>query len=327
MNTNLRILMITSEWPTVLAPYRGSYIVRQVEFLRKAGLIIDIVPFIGLKNLRNPTKAWYTVYKGQKRGNYDLVHAQFSQSALPALFPRRIPLVTTFHGSDVLGIVNANGKYSFLGKLVRLMSRAVAYYSDEVIVVAKHLTKLLPKREYNIIPCGIDLELFQPISIETARNRLGLPPKVPIILFGGSPGRGVKQYPLAKASVDIVRRHIPDVIFLTPSGISHDDMPLYYNACDVMLLTSRHEGSPNVVKEALACNVPIVSTDVGDVRERVEGIKGCAICPKHEPDSIALELIKVLRWKQRIDGRSSVLSLDESTLTKQIIAVYNQALA
>jgi glycosyltransferase involved in cell wall biosynthesis len=81
-----------------------------------------------------------------------------------------------------------------------------------------------------------------------------------------------------------------------------------------------------VVKEALACNLPVVSTDVGDVRERIENIEGCIVCEDGHPSTIAEALKQVLNRNSRIEGRNTVLNLDENLLTKKVIAVYNKAL-
>ena len=98
------------------------------------------------------------------------------------------------------------------------------------------------------------------------------------------------------------------------------------NACDLLIFTSMHEGSPNVIKEALACNLPIVSVDVGDVSRRLRGIEGCAIAADDRPGTLARELTRVLKAKQAIDGRSALMDLDERTLTRKVIAVYQSVL-
>ena len=108
-------------------------------------------------------------------------------------------------------------------------------------------------------------------------------------------------------------------------GVLHEHMPLYMNACDLLLLTSMHEGSPNVVKEALACNLPVLSTAVGDVPQRIKGIGGCAIVPA-EPGAIAAALQTTLQRHERVASRQTIQPLDERSLTEQVIAVYQQAI-
>jgi len=119
--------------------------------------------------------------------------------------------------------------------------------------------------------------------------------------------------------------HRPEVEVVTLTAVAHGLMPLYMNACNVLLMTSLHEGSPNVVKEALACNLPIVSTDVGDVRKRIGALEGCVVCSDDEPATIAGALRQALGWHQGIDGRKAVLDLDEQALTLRVIDVYRRA--
>jgi glycosyltransferase involved in cell wall biosynthesis len=177
-------------------------------------------------------------------------------------------------------------------------------------------------RLVRVIPSGIDFELFRPIPQAEARHRLGWPQDERVVLFAGKPSMPRKRCNLAQNSVEVVNRTLP-TRFMTAWGVPHRDMPVYINACDVLVLTSIHEGSPNVVKEALACNVPVVAVNVGDVAERLAGVEGCHICADDRPETIAAYLEQVLRCNQRINGREAVRHLDERVLTQQVIAVYN----
>ena len=117
-----------------------------------------------------------------------------------------------------------------------------------------------------------------------------------------------------------------DIELVRVTESPYELMPYYMNACDVLLLTSLHEGSPNVVKEALACNLPVVSTDVGDVRERIGDVEGCGICKDDQPETIATALRQVLSRDKPIDGRTTVLDLDERLLTQKVIKIYQGAI-
>ena len=116
------------------------------------------------------------------------------------------------------------------------------------------------------------------------------------------------------------------VELLVVKNVPHAVIPYYMNACDALLLTSSHEGSPNVVKEALACNLPVVSVNVGDVRQRIGNIEGCVLCADDLPQTIAAGLAQVLSRKERINGRRTVRNLDENRLVERVIAVYEQAI-
>jgi len=317
--------MVTSEWPTPEYPLRAPFIVRQARFLEKAGVELDVSPFRGDKHPANYWRAWRRVREQMRTGHYDLLHAQFGQSALLAL-PKRLPLVITIRGSDATGFIGPHGKHTFSSWLLRQISRLVVTQADQVIVVAEHLTHYLPKRPYHVIPSGLDLTMFRPMPQKEARRQLQLPDDKRLIFFPAYPDIPNKRHALAKAAVSRLEPQ-SNTEMITAGGIAYEQVPLYMNACDVLLMTSQHEGSPNVVKEALACNLPVVSVDVGDVRLRIEPVKGCIVCKDERPETIAAALEQVLAARQRVDGRVTVLDLDEHLLTQKLLAVYRMALS
>lgn len=318
--------MITSEWPTPESPNSVPFIVRQVKFLRDAGIDVDVFHFRGAKNPVNYLKAWHQITLRLTAQGYDLIHAQWGQSLLPAL-PKRLPLVVTFRGSDLEGIIETNGRYTWQGRLLKKLSQQMALLADETIVVSKHLSNLLPAQvKTTTIPSGLDLDLFHPFDQSEARNALGLSENGTLILFGGDPRVARKRFPLAQQAVGIIQDRTKSVSLLPMQEIEHTKIPLYMNAADVLLLTSKHEGSPNVVKEALACNTAVVSTDVGDVRERIGAIEGCVVCIDDYPQTIADGLAQVLSKKQKINGFHAIQNLDERILTQKVIQVYLKAI-
>lgn len=291
-----------------------------------AGLQVDVFSFRGGKNPLRYLRAWYQVRRCLRRNAYDLVHAHFGQSGILA-FPKRIPLVVTFHGSDLEGIIGSKGQYTFAGHVLRSLSKVVASLADEVIVVSASLAKHLPKRRsYHVIPGGVDLDLFKPLSKEEARDALKLPQERSLVLFVGRihhPEAPRKRYDLARQAVGHLSSQY-DLDLVVTKDIPHDIMPLYMNACDVLLLTSLHEGSPTVVKEALACNLPVVSVAVGDVRERIGGIPGCIVCNDDLSETIAAGLAKVLSRNILFNSRNvAEKELDERILAKKVIDVYH----
>ena len=320
----IRVFMITSEWPTPENPTLVPFIVRQVKFLRKAGIDVHLFPFRGGKDPKNYLKYWREVRGEISRGNFDIIHTQWGQSGLLAL-PKQLPLVVTFRGDDLEGIIGPNGKKTAYGYVLQTLSRFVARAADQVILVSESLSHALPKRNYHVIPSGLDLELFCPTAQDVARRKLGLLNNRRYVLFAGSASNPRKRYALAQQAVNLLKSEL-DVDILTASGIPHEQVPDYMNASDVMLLVSLHEGSPNVVKEALACNLPVVSTDVGDVRQRLSNIAGCMILENDQPEDIARALREVLLRNERVVSRPSVLDLDENVLTQKVIDVYRQAL-
>lgn len=323
--TPIRVFMITSEWPTPDKPYQVPFIVQQVNFLRQAGVDVHLFPFRGAKSPTRYAQAWKKAQAEIATGRYDLIHAQWGQSGLLAL-PKRIPLVVTFRGDDLKGIIGDNGQQSTKGQVLKQISRLVARTADQVILVSESLAPSLPRRDYHVIPSGLDLDLFAPQPRAEARQRLGLDPNRRYVLFAGAASNPRKRFHLAKQVVQILCSEM-DVDLIVASEVSHEQIPDYMNASNALLLVSLHEGSPNVVKEALACNLPVVSTDVGDVRQRIGQLPGCAIVNNDTPDAIAAVLREVLQRDARINGRSSVLELDEIRLTQEVIEVYRQVLA
>lgn len=323
MSAPLRVFMITSEWPEPGVIITPHFIKRQAEFLRAAGVDVEVFNFRGERKPQNYARAWRQARARLATGRYDLVHAQFGQSGLLAL-PKRLPLVVTLRGSDILGIVGPDGRHSRLGLLLKAATRHVARRADAVIVVAEHMRAHLdPRLPIHVIPSGIDLELFRPIPMLEARQRLGIPPDERIVLFVGRPTQARKRFALAQAAVNLLSRRLPARL-LVAWKVEHTEVPYYLAAADALLFTSMQEGSPNVVKEALACNVPVVSVAVGDVPERLAGVDGCEVCADDRPETIALALERTLRRGGRVRGREAVEHLDEHRLTEQVIAIYQQ---
>lgn len=327
MSGQLKVLMVTTNWPGPGGPRTSHFIKRQADFLQAAGVDVDVFHFQAQKNVARYVKAWLAVRRKLRSSGYDLIHAQFGQSGLMAL-PKRLPYVVTLRGSDILGTVSdRSGKYTAAGKINQRISRMVAARADAVILVSEHMRANLPGLEScNIIPSGIDFDLFRIVPSYEARRQLGLPLDERLVLFVGNPKQARKRYPLAKAAVDVLNRRLP-VQLVVGWGVPHNDIPVYMAACDALIFTSMQEGSPNVVKEALACDLPVVSVDVGDVEQRIGGVEGCELCRNESPEAIAAALERVLLRGKRAEGRKSVEHLSETSITEQVIAVYKSALA
>ena len=318
--------MITSEYPTADRPHTVPFITRQVDYLRRAGVKVDVFHFKGAKSLFNYARAWFRLRKHAAGKEYDLVHAQWGQSALLAM-PKRLPLVITFRGNDLEGIVGKDGKITFLGQVQKTVSKLMARFADEIIVVSDRLAYHLRRSDFHVIPSGLDLEVFRPMPKTDARSFLGLPSDRKLVLFAASTiSNPRKRYWLAKEAVDGLPVALKAELVVA-NNVPHTHIPYYMNACDALILTSVHEGSPNVVKEALACDLPVVSVDVGDVGKRISGIDGCSLCRKATPRALAEALERVLRRDDRIKGRETVTALQEERIASQVIDVYRSAIA
>ena len=325
MMADIRVLMVTSDWLWNSWGGPAVFIARQAEYLRRAGVHVDLFPFKGERRISNYLAAWREVQSRLRHGSYDLVHAQFGQSGLTAL-PTRVPLVVTFRGDDLEGIIGEGGRYIPSGWLLRMLSRNVARRANAAIVVSEHMKQHLPLSvEAQVLPSGIDLELFRPEPQHLARGRLGLPADRKLVLFVGNPNLARKRFGLAQNAVGIVNRSIPTEL-IAGWGRTHQEIVSLMNACDALLFTSMQEGSPNAVKEALACNLPVVSVKVGDVPLRLKGIAGCELCPDDGAETIAGALERVLRQGTRTQSRAAVQDLDERLLTERLIEIYRSVL-
>ncbi len=323
----LRVLMITSEWASDPG-HTAHFIARQVRFLRAAGVEVDVFAFRGGRRPLRYLVAWAQLRRRLMGQRYDLVHAQFGQSGLLAL-PKRLPLVVTFRGDDLFGILGKGGRPTPAGRLLQWLSRRVARRADAAILVSAHLQQYLsPAVAVHIVPSGLDLDLFRCIPRDEARRHLGWPADGRRILFVGDPADPRKRYDLARQAVERLNRTMAAELVIG-WRVPHDLMPFYMNACDALVFTSREEGSPNAVKESLACDLPVVSVAVADVPLRLAGIPGCEVCADEAPETIAAALERSLRRDARSGGRGreAACQLDERLLTGRVVDIYRSVLA
>ncbi len=311
----MKVLVITSEWD--LSPF----IKRQVAALRNRRVTIDVFIFRGNKSPFQYLLAWIRLRRRYTLERYDFIHAHFGQSALLAM-PLIKPLIVSFRGSDLLGIKNRNGKNTLLGFILKSWSRYAAKVAARVTVVSDEMALFLPDNiPYSILPSGVNLDIFKPLSSQACREQLNLPQDKKLILFGGRPERLDKRLSLAQEAINAISiRH--NAALITMPTVSHEKVAEYINACDFVLLTSRQEGSPNIVKEALACNVPVISVDVGDVRSRISNISGCFVAESDSSVHIAEALERGLSSHQAIGGREAIQHLSEEKLIDQLMKIY-----
>jgi len=245
-----------------------------------------------------------------RRGEYDLIHANYGLTAPYAVTQLRLPVVLTLWGSDVVG---------FDG----LVTKACAWRADAVTVRSEEMRELLGRENADIIPSGIDMNRFQPIDRIASRRKVGWKTDGTHVLFPYSPEYERKNYPLAKRVIEQASDRLGIEISLqTISGVDHEEVPYYINAADCVLLTSNHEGSPNTVKEAMACNVPVVSTNVGDVLERLDKVSPGGI---GFDESELVDLVcDVLNSDRRSNGREAVREVSWDQIGDQILNIYNR---
>jgi glycosyltransferase involved in cell wall biosynthesis len=324
----MKVLIVTSEWPTIEHPEWVPYITDQIEDLESLGINVNVFHFRGNSNPFNYFKAWKNIHSILNSVQVDIIHAHWGYNGLLCL-PCKVPLVITFHGSDLQGYYKNNGKYDYFKSFfMKFSSMIAAYFSSTNILVSKSLLKKFPKwkkERIKVVPCGIDTSLFTPISKIEARNKLKLSLTKKYILFPANPNLPVKRFDLAMKIYEQVSKEI-EVGLLTLSNVPHELVPYYMNASDVLLLTSKHEGSPMVIKEALACNLPIISVNVGDIYDRVANIQGCYISLSDNPEELANLVKKVLFQNIEIDGRSHIEEISRKKSADRLFEIYQSVL-
>jgi len=310
----VRVLFVTNMYPSLERPGFGAFVWQQAEQLRRLGHVVDVVNILGFQSKLNYLKGALEVLGKTRQVAYDVVHAHYGQSAVPACFRSKAPVVVTLHGSDVL-----KG-----GLFQSFCSRVISNFVDAVIVVSEEMRRWIPGF---VIPCGVDLNVFRPYDRGDARDRLRLQKDKYLVLFPFDPGRSVKRYDLAQAVVERAVKDGVDAELVTVFAVTNEEMPWYYSAADAMLLCSDSEGSPTSVKEALACNLPVVATDVGDVREIMRGITGTRICTQ-DVGALAHGLREALYMSRRgvFEGRSAMRRYDQASTMKKIINVYDDVI-
>ncbi len=322
----LRILFVTTQWSETDEAKSAPFVGREIESLRAHGLDVDVFTYTGGWSFFAYLRAIRQLHARLRQAPYDVVHARFGQCGLVGRAQRKVPVVITYGGSDVQGVLTASMSMRLKIWTLRSVSWVLSLLADEVIVVSRHLGEKLPRRYYHVIPSGIDFTVFRPIDRQQARIQLALPPDKPLVLFVGNPDNEQKRFSLAERAFERAAASI-DAELVVLTGQPSARVPLFMNACDVLLLTSFQEGSPNVVKEALACNLPVVSVNVGDVRERIGAIEGCVLCESSAPEVLADALLTVLKHPRRLASRELIRDLDGTVLAEKVIDVYRRALA
>jgi glycosyltransferase involved in cell wall biosynthesis len=326
----LRVLVVTNMWPSLDRPAFGSFVEAQVTSLRSAGIGIDVHVIRGDSHPSAYLTSVPAIIRHARDFGADLVHAHYGLAGWSASFVPR-PLVVSFCGDDLLGTPDMAGRPTWKSRIAVRMSHRAARRADAIICKSENLRQALPsladRKRAEVIPNGVDLSRFRPGDRQEARARLGLAPDTPFVLFPHSTEqRAQKRFDLAAAAVAAAGQQYPGVQLLTVSGVPHQNMPDWYRAADCFLLTSRTEGSPNTVKEALACGLPVVTVDVGDVRRWTERVPGCEIA-EPDPASLADAITRVLQRGERVDPAAVIDELGQQVAASRVMDVYRSAVS
>lgn len=325
----MKVLHIVAGMSSNERPYHQPFIKSQIDSLKKNGVECDVYEIKSYDSKLEYFKSVQSIRKLLRDKNYDVMHTHYSYCGLVAHYAcSRVPIVLSLMGSDVLGTPNYGGKLTLRGKIDRMISKFTVDKVNHIIVKSKRMRDYLKcKVPVSIIPNGIDLNIFKPMDTLDARRNLGFRPEDFLVLFLGNKNEPVKNFKLAKRSFESFKKqnNFINIKFLNPFGISHHKVVEYMNASDVLLLTSFWEGSPNVIKEAMACNLPIISTNVGDVKEIMSDAIYCFSVNFSEVE-IVENLNRIFQKRQRSNGRSKINNLSSDVISRRIIELYKNVI-
>jgi glycosyltransferase involved in cell wall biosynthesis len=316
-----RVLVVTNLWPYPKDPGFGSFVQAQVESLRPFGVESDVLFVNGRESKVNYLRGIVELRRRLRQNRYDLIHAHFGLSGWVARCQLRLPLVVSFMGDDVLGRPTWDGSITLMGRMFQSSSCILARFASAVIVKSAQMKRVLGLSRAFVIPNGVDLECFCPMDSAAARGQLGLDLKRKFVLFPYNPAEPRKRFDVIEAAVALARRTVPELDILNAQGVPRDRMPLYMNAADVLVMASLLEGSPNAVKEAMACDLPVITVEVGDAAERIAGTDGCYVVAR-DAEAIAARIIEVCHRGTRTRGREAMAHLAIQAVAKRIVAVY-----
>jgi glycosyltransferase involved in cell wall biosynthesis len=306
----VRILVVTNMYPTEAEPWFGSFVRDQVEDLRGLGIDLRVFSFDGRRHARRYVLAAREVGRLVVEERFDVVHAHYGLTGAAASFQRRVPVVTTFHGSDYTGAIRWQWAVSWVVSRCSLP-----------IVVSDAGRRALGRPHAPVIPSGVDTERFRPIERSLARRRLGWDEGPHYVLLPGMRSRAAKGAGLFDAALSETRKVAADVRPVSLDGLSRNEVALAFNAVDVTLMTSEREGSPLTVRESLACLTPVVSVDVGDVAQVIANLPACGVFPR-APVALAQGVLEALSAERHPSLRKRAELTSRRRVAERLAALY-----
>lgn len=296
----------------------NSFVQSQYDSLVAEGLDMVLFPIVG-HGVKAHLKAAKELHHLIRREHPDVVHAHYSicgyVAALAMMCMRKKTKL----------VVSILGSFPTHSKKWRLVKFCIRHIWDKTIVKSQRTARQLGE-DVAIIPNGVNLATFYPQDYHQARQLVGFETDNRYIIWCSNPDRKEKNFALAQAAVDMISKDY-NIVLLPIYNNTPQEVAIYMNAADCLLLTSKMEGSPNVIKEAMACNCPIVSTDVGDVRERLEGLTGCYILPENMErpvEQLAGLIANCLKFGKRTSGYKRIIDdqLTVEQVAQRIIQCY-----
>jgi teichuronic acid biosynthesis glycosyltransferase TuaC len=295
---------------------------RQAEGLVKSGVEVDYFTIKGKGFLAyfKAIPALKHFLKTNKQ--FDILHAHYGLCGLAVTFAaKKEKTIISFMGSELIG--DPFPVKVIQNLVLRLINNRCIRKFDSIIVKSRKMSQALKGKAHHVIPNGVCLEDFYPTDKIQARKTLGYNEEKKLVIFiADPPGRPEKNFELADSAMKLVND--PGIELKCLCSLTKETLNLYYSAADMLLLTSLHEGSPNVIKEAMACGCPLVSTDVGDVRENISGVDGCYVCT-FDPHDVAAKIKTAVNFG-KTEGRRKLLQmgLDTGSTNARLKEVYQK---
>ncbi len=280
----------------------------QGKSLKELGHSVSFFTIKG-KGIKGYLSHVFVLKKYLKKSSYDVVHAHYSLSAMTASLAGAKPLVVSLMGSDVKAS-------PIVASIIKIFKNI---FWKKVIVKSLDMKTSSKINDAKVLPNGVDFKKFKPIDRKKALEVTGWNPNKKHVLFAANPKRREKNYPLAKKAFDKLQDDSVELHALV--DIPNELMPYYFNASDVILLTSLWEGSPNVIKEAMACNSKIVAVDVGDIKKVIKDTSGCFVTDFNVA-VFSEKLKQALALENKTNGREKIAHLDASVIATALTNIY-----
>lgn len=321
--SSLHVLVVSNHWNKGShANHASIWADRQINALRALGIRISTFDIGTSHSPLHLFRSWRELRKMVKEVNPDVVHARYGTLVAFLTVHSGRPSVITFAGSDLLVSTEVSKMRAHIS---HLFSHLACLRASRIICVSEGLRKRLWWKgdQALVFPDGVELDKFVPIPLEQARTKLGWAMDEQVVIMDALRAPILKGLSFGQNAIELVKRHYPKARLELVKNIAPADMPTYLSASDVLLCASSSEGSPNIVKESLACNLPVVSVAVGDVEERLKGVTPSRIVPRRA-EAMADAICEVLQQSTRSNGREHVMDLSLEAIAQRVKGVYEE---